>query len=90
MRTIPAILDSRLCQEVHSLSSDKDDFQTYIGGTMCADDFYRGTFNKTLNINKESAICILNGTYTYTSYSVGVCTSLTIKLIGLVGIMFVT
>ncbi|CAB3237915.1 unnamed protein product [Arctia plantaginis] len=42
MRSIPAKLDSRLCQEVHSLASDKDDFRTYIGGTMAADDFYRG------------------------------------------------
>lgn len=38
----PAILDTRVCQEVHSMASDSDNFGTYIGGTMAADDFYRG------------------------------------------------
>ncbi|PZC71717.1 hypothetical protein B5X24_HaOG212602 [Helicoverpa armigera] len=41
-RRLPAILDRRLYEEVHSLSSDADEFGTYIGGTMAADDFYRG------------------------------------------------
>ncbi|CAH0598327.1 unnamed protein product [Chrysodeixis includens] len=41
-RQLPSILDSRVCQEVHSLSADNDDFNTYIGGTMGADDFYIG------------------------------------------------
>ncbi|XP_022837622.1 uridine phosphorylase 1-like isoform X2 [Spodoptera litura] len=41
-RKLPAFLDQRVCQEVHSLSSDDDGFGTYIGGTMGADDFYRG------------------------------------------------
>ncbi|KAJ8708670.1 hypothetical protein PYW08_010052 [Mythimna loreyi] len=41
-RRWPAILDTRVCQEVHSMASKGDDFGTYIGGTMGADDFYRG------------------------------------------------
>ncbi|XP_075985834.1 uridine phosphorylase 1-like isoform X2 [Anticarsia gemmatalis] len=42
IRELPSFLDSRVCQEVHSLVSEDDDFNTYIGGTMAADDFYRG------------------------------------------------
>ncbi|KAJ8708327.1 hypothetical protein PYW07_010452 [Mythimna separata] len=41
-RRFPAILDTRVCQEVHSMASHSDNFGTYIGGTMAADDFYRG------------------------------------------------
>ncbi|XP_050554190.1 uridine phosphorylase 1 [Spodoptera frugiperda] len=41
-RKLPALLDQRVYQEVHSLSSADDGFGTYIGGTMGADDFYRG------------------------------------------------
>ncbi|KAH9645679.1 hypothetical protein HF086_005328 [Spodoptera exigua] len=41
-RKLPAFLDQRVCQEVQSLSSDDDGFGTFMGGTMGADDFYRG------------------------------------------------
>lgn len=39
---LPAILDKRLSQEIYSMASEEDEFQTYLGGTMGADDFYRG------------------------------------------------
>ncbi|KAL4713672.1 hypothetical protein ACJJTC_004203 [Scirpophaga incertulas] len=38
----PSQLDTRLCQELASLASDAGEFQTFIGGTMGAEDFYRG------------------------------------------------
>ncbi|XP_072946502.1 uridine phosphorylase 1-like [Epargyreus clarus] len=41
VRQIPSFFDKRLSQEVQSLASDVG-FGTYIGGTMAADDFYRG------------------------------------------------
>ncbi|KAG6443485.1 uridine phosphorylase 1 isoform X1 [Manduca sexta] len=41
-RKFPSILDTRLSQEVHSLADPSDEFQTFLGGTMGADDFYRG------------------------------------------------
>ncbi|CAK1589765.1 unnamed protein product [Parnassius mnemosyne] len=42
LRKIPSIFDKRLSQELQSLISDADGFETLIGGTMAADDFYRG------------------------------------------------
>ncbi|KAL0810990.1 hypothetical protein ABMA28_010281 [Loxostege sticticalis] len=42
MRRMPSYLDERLSQEVHHLTKDIKDFNTYIAGTMAADDFYRG------------------------------------------------
>ncbi|XP_049881345.1 uridine phosphorylase 1-like isoform X2 [Pectinophora gossypiella] len=41
MRHIPAYFDKRLAQEVSS-AAGLDGFQAYIGGTLAADDFYRG------------------------------------------------
>ncbi|XP_068624098.1 uridine phosphorylase 1-like [Battus philenor] len=38
----PAIFDKRLAQELQSLVTDADGFETFSGGTMAADDFYRG------------------------------------------------
>lgn len=42
VRKFTALPDSRVCQEIHSLSSGDDEFGIYIGGTMGADDFYLG------------------------------------------------
>lgn len=42
MRKFPSIFDKRLSQELQSLVSDDDGFKTFNGGTMAADDFYRG------------------------------------------------
>ncbi|KAJ0171903.1 hypothetical protein K1T71_012666 [Dendrolimus kikuchii] len=41
-RTLPSFLDQRLSREVYSMALQSDDFSTYLGGTMAADDFYRG------------------------------------------------
>lgn len=42
VRKLPSLLDSRVAQEIYSLVSKEDEFQTFLGGTMAADDFYRG------------------------------------------------
>lgn len=38
----PSRFDKRLSEELHSMRSDSDDFGIHRGGTMAADDFYRG------------------------------------------------
>ncbi|XP_046972660.1 uridine phosphorylase 1-like [Vanessa cardui] len=42
IRKIPSHFDKRLSEELLSIASEERDFSTYIGGTMAADDFYRG------------------------------------------------
>ncbi|CAH2058523.1 unnamed protein product, partial [Iphiclides podalirius] len=42
MRKLPSIFDKRLSQELQSLVTENDGFETFTGGTMAADDFYRG------------------------------------------------
>ncbi|CAH0714898.1 unnamed protein product, partial [Brenthis ino] len=42
IRKIPSLFDNRLNQELLHLASDEKEFKTVIGGTMAADDFYRG------------------------------------------------
>ncbi|KAJ2945005.1 hypothetical protein O0L34_g1902 [Tuta absoluta] len=39
---LPSHFDQRLAEEVMALSTVDDGFRTYVGGTMAADDFYRG------------------------------------------------
>ncbi|KAI8423753.1 hypothetical protein MSG28_012777 [Choristoneura fumiferana] len=41
IRKLPSFFDERLCQEVAAAASG-DGYSTYIGGTMAADDYYRG------------------------------------------------
>ncbi|XP_053619991.1 uridine phosphorylase 1-like isoform X2 [Plodia interpunctella] len=41
-RRYPSCLDARLAQELQSMSSPDDGFETIIGGTLAADDYYRG------------------------------------------------
>lgn len=38
----PAKLDKKLAQELKSLADSEDPYDTVIGKTMCADDFYEG------------------------------------------------
>lgn len=38
----PAKLDKKLAQELKSLADTEDPYDTVIGKTMCADDFYEG------------------------------------------------
>lgn len=38
----PAKLDKKLSQELKSLADPDDPYDTVIGKTMCADDFYEG------------------------------------------------
>ncbi|CAF4767201.1 unnamed protein product [Pieris macdunnoughi] len=40
-KTFPAIFDQRLNQELYSIACHED-YNTYVGGTMTANDFYRG------------------------------------------------
>ncbi|XP_013147856.1 PREDICTED: uridine phosphorylase 1-like [Papilio polytes] len=42
IRKIPSVFDKRLVQELQSMVTEEDGFITYSGGTMAADDFYRG------------------------------------------------
>lgn len=42
MRKIPSLFDNRLNQELLHVASEEKSFNTFIGGTMAADDFYRG------------------------------------------------
>ncbi|XP_063386038.1 uridine phosphorylase 1-like [Cydia fagiglandana] len=41
VRKLPSFFDERLCREVQSVATNEG-YTTYIGGTMAADDFYRG------------------------------------------------
>ncbi|XP_060807853.1 uridine and thymidine phosphorylase [Amyelois transitella] len=41
-RRYPTYLDTRLAQELQALTSPDDGFQILIGGTLAADDYYRG------------------------------------------------
>ncbi|KAI8423749.1 hypothetical protein MSG28_012773 [Choristoneura fumiferana] len=41
IRKLPSYFDERLCKEVAAAASG-DGYSTYIGGTMAADDYYRG------------------------------------------------
>ncbi|KPJ18578.1 Uridine phosphorylase 1 [Papilio machaon] len=42
IRKLPSVFDKRLIQELMSMVTEGDGFNTYSGGTMAADDFYRG------------------------------------------------
>ncbi|XP_063834359.1 uridine phosphorylase 1-like isoform X1 [Ostrinia nubilalis] len=42
VRRMPSILDARLSQEILQVAKGIKEFNTYIGATMGADDFYRG------------------------------------------------
>nr|XP_032521829.1 uridine phosphorylase 1-like [Danaus plexippus plexippus] len=39
---LPSFFDKRLNQELHFLASEETGFETFIAGTMAADDFYQG------------------------------------------------
>ncbi|CAG9568657.1 unnamed protein product [Danaus chrysippus] len=39
---LPSFFDKRLNQELHFLASEETGFETFIGGTMAADDYYQG------------------------------------------------
>jgi hypothetical protein len=45
IRKMPSYLDKRLCQEILAVTSNIEEFQTFIGATMGADDFYRGLYS---------------------------------------------
>ena len=40
----PAKLDENLAEELKSLSTQDDPFETHVGRTMCTYDFYEGTY----------------------------------------------
>ena len=47
----PAIMDVSLAQELKSLSSEDDPFETHVGRTMCTYDFYEGKLSSLRHEN---------------------------------------
>lgn len=41
--TRPAILDKKIVRELKALASPDDPYETTVGTTMCAEDFYEGS-----------------------------------------------
>jgi len=46
----PAKLDENLAEELKSLSTQDDPFETHVGRTMCTYDFYEGTYEIWFNL----------------------------------------
>ena len=44
----PAPVDRTLANELHACAKDTDDFNTVLGTTLCADDFYEGKYGHAI------------------------------------------